>query len=496
MTAGFRFYLLTDTHLYDEVVKLGWLVVLSVVVLLAMFLSVRAFSNQGGSPMSEAKMIAVQPVHAPAPGTLQEVLERLDAWYVRYLPSVHRTLRPGATDAELNEFERRSGIRLPADFRALYRWHDGQNWSVGGVLGLDFQPLSHVEYNWQLWKDSAENSDETSLNSEMYIVSQPTGAIRELYATPKVVPFLSDGGGNFVALDFNPDVAGISGQVITTGRDEVRRYVLAPNVEAFLREYLHRLESVQVVVRQLPGYESEMWSARLTDAQGHGEEGYYRLGDLYPGFGASPAVIQERTFDDDSPMSLETSLSRLEVWLSRNHPDLFAQLGGPASAGELKDAAARLGGTLPDDLETLYRKHRDWKEVFGLHSIPVDQLGQQDPSTFGSPDGPGTRVPYSSYDIQTSAQDWLPFLRDDEGNYVGVNQRKYGEVLTFGPGIKPRVVLKEQLVLLMDRYVRFAEAGLLKREGNRLVLPDAEGKYGPVTVKTAFPGFGASPAIR
>ena len=485
-----------DADLYDEVVQRGWLVVLSVVVLLVTFLNVPAFSNQGGSPMSEAKIIAVQPVHAPAPKTLQEVLERLDAWYARYLPSVHKTLRPGATEAELDEFERKFGIRLPADFRALYRWHDGQNWSVGGVLGLDFQSLEQVAYGFGSLEDGADMSVYLSLNVEMYIISQPTGAIRELYTTPKVVPFLSDGGGNFVALDFNPDVAGISGQVITTGRDEVRRYVLAPNVEAFLREYLHRLESVQVVVRQLPGYESEMWSARLTDAQGHGEEGYYRLGDLYPGFGAFPAVVQERKYDDDSPMSLETSLSRLEVWLSRNHPDLFAQLGGPASAGELKDAAARLGGTLPDELETLYRKHRDWKEVFGLHSIPVDQLGQQDPSTFGSPDGPGTRVPYSSYDIQTSAQDWLPFLRDDEGNYVGVNQRKYGEVLTFGPGIKPRVVLKEQLVLLMDRYVRFAEAGLLKREGNRLVLPDAEGKYGPVTVKTAFPGFGASPAIR
>lgn len=446
--------------------------------------------------MSQARTIPVIPVQRPAPKDLDEVLSRLDHWYAQYVPTVYKTLRPGVTDAELDAFEHRSGIRLPPDFRTLYRWHDGQNWAYGGVLGLAFDPLNRVESSWQLWAGTAHESETTSINIQIYTVSHPTGAIREQYALTRLVPFLDDGGGNFVALDFTPDVAGKPGQVITTGRDETHRYVLAPDVGTFLRSYLERLEQGQVTVRQLPGYEREMWSTTLTDAAGDASEGYYRLADLYPGFGASPAVRTRPGVNDDDPMSLSEALTRLGGWLSTHHPDLLRQLGAPASASELAAAERRLGHPLPPEVTLLYSKHRDWGQVFGLRSIPIDQLATQNPATFGAVDSQETRQPYSPYDIQSSAADWLPLWVDTQGNYVGLNQKKYGEVLTFGPGIKPRLVVAEHLTLLMDRYVRLLEAGLVRREGGQLLLPDGQGKKQPLNVTTAFSGFGAIPAVR
>ncbi|WP_083847419.1 SMI1/KNR4 family protein [Deinococcus gobiensis] len=136
---------------------------------------------------------------------LTTVLSRLDAWYLEHVPAIHATLRPGLTDPELDAFERRNELRLPSAFRALYRWCDGQDWSVGGVLGLNFLPLNQVEQERYLWRDIADG-EHADMNVTIYTVGHPTGAIREQYAQRDLLPFLSDGGGNHVALDFAPDL--------------------------------------------------------------------------------------------------------------------------------------------------------------------------------------------------------------------------------------------------------------------------------------------------
>lgn len=138
---------------------------------------------------------------------LTDVLSRLDQWYATHLPAVWTTLRPGVTEADLDAFETRTALQLPEAFRALYRWHDGQDWSVGGVLGLAFMPLAEVEFTSMMWQDIAEG-DGADINIDIYVVSHPTGAIREQYASPSVVPLLSDARSNAVALDLAPDLCG------------------------------------------------------------------------------------------------------------------------------------------------------------------------------------------------------------------------------------------------------------------------------------------------
>lgn len=56
---------------------------------------------------------------------LNELLARLDDTLERRLPNVASRLRPGASVDELDSFEVEFGRALPAEFRALYRWHDG-----------------------------------------------------------------------------------------------------------------------------------------------------------------------------------------------------------------------------------------------------------------------------------------------------------------------------------------------------------------------------------
>ena len=71
---------------------------------------------------------------------LQIVLERIDAWYAEHVPAIHATLRPGASDSELNALEEHTGLTMPEAFRTLYKWHDGQKYEKegGGMFGTVF----------------------------------------------------------------------------------------------------------------------------------------------------------------------------------------------------------------------------------------------------------------------------------------------------------------------------------------------------------------------
>ncbi|MFC6592808.1 SMI1/KNR4 family protein [Deinococcus lacus] len=432
--------------------------------------------------------VAPHPAPLPADAPLPEVLARLDAWYAQYAPAIHATLRPGASDAELDALEARLSQALPPDFRALYRWHDGQNWRVGGFFGLDWLPLAEVEGRWGTWDDIArENSD---MNVMMPTVSHPTGAIREQYASAVWVPFLHGGGGNHVSVDLGPDVAGVRGQVITTGRDEIHRYVLAGSVDAFLREYLRRLETGRVQVQALDGYEQEMWDVTLTDAAGVAHDGYFQLGNLFPGFGAAPATPEQNPQDEG--WRLNEALTRLDAFLAAQHPDLLASLAPGATPAELNSAEARLGRPLPPEVRAWYAQHRDWGELFGLRSISLSELGRADLPGFGTPDAAGVVVPFNAYAAPSSAADWLPLWEDGAGGYLGINLANHGEVRTFG-AVQPRFILAEELGRVLDHYVRLAEAGLLVHSGRSLRVPDVHGQIGH-SVNAAFPGFGVVPA--
>ncbi len=82
--------------------------------------------------------------------------------------------------------------------------------------------------------------------------------------------------------------------MITVGPDEDDRYVLAPDLDTFLREYLRRLETGRVTVRRLGGYATETWELRLQEPGGRAPDTYGVLAHLFPGFGAAPERMGAR----------------------------------------------------------------------------------------------------------------------------------------------------------------------------------------------------------
>lgn len=80
-----------------------------------------------------------------------ESWRRIEAWLDEHLPATRASLRPGATRADLAEFEAAIGRPLPKDARESLAIHDGQGYipddlvvasePTGLLYGMELYPL-------------------------------------------------------------------------------------------------------------------------------------------------------------------------------------------------------------------------------------------------------------------------------------------------------------------------------------------------------------------
>lgn len=175
------------------------------------------------------------------------VLARLEAWYTAHLPPERYKFNPPATESELDQFEQLVGIRLPSQYRQLYRWHDGDYFKAGmedtwgHIYGHPLLPLSEAADQWQAWNHVLADAFEGN-RYELRASSWPVGAVDPAYINPRWIPLTHDGSGNHIGLDFDPWPSGRIGQVIIYGRDEDVKVVLAESLGKFLEWIADLLE--------------------------------------------------------------------------------------------------------------------------------------------------------------------------------------------------------------------------------------------------------------
>jgi cell wall assembly regulator SMI1 len=141
------------------------------------------------------------------------ILAELENWLRTHLPDAANSLNPPVADDAWVAIEAESGHKLPGGFISLYRWHDGQprRCPTGIFYGMRFLPIREVLEEWR-----ANDS-------------------------PAWIPFASDDGGNFLAIDLEPVPGGDRGQVTNRGADELRHYTIAPDVLDFVKWMLAEL---------------------------------------------------------------------------------------------------------------------------------------------------------------------------------------------------------------------------------------------------------------
>jgi cell wall assembly regulator SMI1 len=118
------------------------------------------------------------------------------------------------------------------------------------------------------------------------------------------------------------------------------------------------------------------------------------------------------------PVRVSDNLARLDKWLVKHRPRYHKALLPPATKKQLDQAQATLGLTLPTDLRALLTWHNGqegafvgcfverWK-LLSLQTI-LDARKELDEAA-------GTNQ------VQGWRAEWVPFLGDDEGNYVIVD---------------------------------------------------------------------------
>lgn len=176
---------------------------------------------------------------------------RIDAWVARHLPSVAATLAAPAPPGAADDLEALLGVALPDAWHRLHRWHDGQAGRTWGLFfGMTWMPVQEAAAAHREWLAVADQlgAAELALFAQD-ISSTPPDAVRAAYTHPLWVRFAHDHGGNHLAVDLAPGPAGRVGQVISTGRDETVRYVLAPDLGTFLDWFADALETRTTVER-------------------------------------------------------------------------------------------------------------------------------------------------------------------------------------------------------------------------------------------------------
>lgn len=155
-----------------------------------------------------------------------DLLARLERWLGASRPEYFATLRPGVSADQLDEVERRFGLRLPEAFRQLYQWRDGQDGYDSLQHNRMLMPLENAV--------SAKEMLDDMIGADF---EAPEWWRREW------IPFLENGAGDHLVVDFLGIDGGQPGQIVAFWHDWENRSVKHPSFEAWLRDLVESMEN-------------------------------------------------------------------------------------------------------------------------------------------------------------------------------------------------------------------------------------------------------------
>ena len=149
---------------------------------------------------------------------MKTVWKRIHAWLDANSPAGYGHLRPGAGADAIRVAEKAIGMKLPADIKASYRVHDGQDMEPGliGGEGWMLSSLQEVVESWRRW-----------------FQANPKYAHR--------VPIAWIGTGDYVFLNLDPN-AEESGSLMIQRQDCADPDSLAPSFRTWLEDFADQLE--------------------------------------------------------------------------------------------------------------------------------------------------------------------------------------------------------------------------------------------------------------
>jgi cell wall assembly regulator SMI1 len=200
--------------------------------------------------------------------TNEELWERLEKQLSIQAPKLAASLRPGADEASLIDFERKIGQKLPEDIRFAYLRHDGCD-DVGGYpVGL-FGQQPWYSLNWCLdwWQNICEEAEGFTTASVCAFDETDERwnevAVRPFDVAPKNWLPIGAKNGTVIFVDFLPGMTGKIGQIIRQPSN-MGIAVLSQSFGGYLKDLVEALERNTIELMVQPGTVVEYWGDKKT----------------------------------------------------------------------------------------------------------------------------------------------------------------------------------------------------------------------------------------
>jgi cell wall assembly regulator SMI1 len=148
--------------------------------------------------------------------SIERLWGRIETWLTIHAPDILDNLLPGVDDDDIQEIEAELGYSFPEDVRASLRLHNGTVDSFADI--------------WRLL-----NIDEIAGEQQMM---SHIPSFKRLHW----LPLASDGCGDLLCVDIQPEPGEILGQIIHFDHESVSSWV-APSFQALLSAFVDHLEA-------------------------------------------------------------------------------------------------------------------------------------------------------------------------------------------------------------------------------------------------------------
>ncbi|MEN3110891.1 SMI1/KNR4 family protein [Uliginosibacterium paludis] len=163
---------------------------------------------------------------------MEHTWQKFEQWLAQNWPEGLSCLNPPASDEQIAQLESQLEAKLPADFVACLKVHNGQNGFSSVFDGMEFLSCEEIYSQWFVWKDLLDGGDFKDISSE------PDEGIKSDWWNSKWIPFTHNGGGDHLCLDLDPSASGSAGQIITMWHDMEARELKAKSFGEYFESYV------------------------------------------------------------------------------------------------------------------------------------------------------------------------------------------------------------------------------------------------------------------
>lgn len=173
---------------------------------------------------------------------MKETWTKIEDWLKKNAGQVYDSLNEGATDNDFEDLEDLIDKKLPDDFKAFYRIHNGQVAASPGLIdGEELLSTERIMEEWSVWKELYDKGvfDDS--------VSEADNGVKEDWWHPLWIPITYDGSGNHYCLDLSPDEGGKKGQIIRIWHDSPERELIENSFKIWMEYFADDLEEGEYI---------------------------------------------------------------------------------------------------------------------------------------------------------------------------------------------------------------------------------------------------------